>query len=332
MTAPQGGEGEPEKRADGEDSPRRGLKPFLSCCSMTPSTPCQKRNSRLLRQRDHSRGDAARRHWRNALVCDNLGLVRLVANRESRRTGRCFEELCSAGYEGLIRAVEAFDSGRNCALSSFAVPYIRGAMLLDQRDRQQPIHTPRRLRELLQRARKLQEQRRQHGLSPLEGAELATALQCSLQQLEEAAAVQRALTVSSLDRPLSNGAAEGAGTAGGAGGDGGGSWHERLAAPSTDSTDEQLAWARQALARLDADDRELLEGRWIDGLSWSALAAQLGWSSQRCRQRALALMLELRRAAAAGLGAPRSPQQGLLAQLGASACQASSASRAARAV
>ena len=243
------------------------------------------RNASLLRRLDQCRAESARLHWRNALVRENLGLVRLVANRESRRTGRCFEELSSAGYEGLIRAVEAFDSSRNCALSSFAVPYIRGAMLLDQRDRQQPVHTPRRLRELQQRARRHQERRRAAGLPPLAPAALAEALQCSLSQLEQAASVRRALAVASLDQSL---------------GDGTGSWQEHLATPTgcADAVDDpQLDWLRQALDQLAPEDRELLEGRWIDGLSWTALATQLGWSSQLCRQRALALMLELRRVA-----------------------------------
>jgi RNA polymerase sigma-B factor len=244
------------------------------------------RNASLLRRLDQCRAEAAHLHWRNALVQENLGLVRMVANRESRRTGRCFEELCSAGYEGLIRAVEAFDSSRNCALSSFAVPYIRGAMLLDQRDRQQPIHTPRRLRELQQRAQRQQEQRRAAGRPPLAPAALAEALQCSLTQLEQAASVQRALAVASLDQTR---------------GDGAGCWQDDLAAPtgSRDAGDDsQLDWLRQALVQLTDQDRELLEGRWIDGLSWTALATHLGWSSQLCRQRALALMLELRQAAA----------------------------------
>ncbi|MEB3354813.1 MAG: sigma-70 family RNA polymerase sigma factor [Cyanobacteriota bacterium] len=243
------------------------------------------RNASLLRRLDQCQAEAAHLHWRNALVRENLGLVRLVANRESRRTGRCFEELCSAGYEGLIRAVEAFDSSRNYALSSFAVPYIRGAMLLDQRDRQQPVHTPRRLRELQQRARRHQERRRAAGLPPLAPAALAEALQCSLTQLEQAAGVRRALAVASLDQPL---------------GDETGCWQEHLATPTgrADAGDDpQLDWLRQALAQLAPENRELLEGRWIDGLSWTALATQLGWSSQLCRQRALALMLELRQVA-----------------------------------
>ena len=69
-------------------------------------------------------------HWRNALVRENLALVRQVANRLSKQTGQPFDELVSAGSLGLIRAVEAFDLKRDCNLSSFAVPYMQGSVAL----------------------------------------------------------------------------------------------------------------------------------------------------------------------------------------------------------
>ncbi|MFM7454720.1 MAG: sigma factor [Cyanobium sp.] len=94
-----------------------------------PGQPTRERLSPL----DGSRAAAARLQWRNALVSQNLGLVHMVANRESQRSGRPYDDLCSAGYEGLIRAVESFDTSRNVALSSFAVPYMR-----DNIPKQQP--------------------------------------------------------------------------------------------------------------------------------------------------------------------------------------------------
>lgn len=66
--------------------------------------------------------------WRNALVEHNLALVRMVAQRQSQRTGQSFDELVSAGCLGLIRAVEAFDLRQTCNLSSYAVPYMRDNM------------------------------------------------------------------------------------------------------------------------------------------------------------------------------------------------------------
>lgn len=250
--------------------------------------PCQPTRERLSHL-DGSRAAAARLQWRNALVSQNLGLVHMVANRESQRTGRPYDDLCSAGYEGLIRAVESFDTSRNVALSSFAVPYIQGAMRMDQRERQQPLRTPRRLRELQQRARGLQEQRRATGLSPLPPAALAAALGCSLRRLQEADAVRRALAVASLDLPLRGSDSEDAGE----------SWLDQLSSAGSraaGSGDPQLLWLRRQLAGLAPADRELLEARWIDGLSWSAVAEQQGRNALDCRRRAEELRRSLQAA------------------------------------
>ena len=240
--------------------------------------------------------------WRNALVEHNLALVRMVAQRQSQRTGQTFDELVSAGCLGLIRAVETFDLRQTCNLSSYAVPYIRGAMLHDFRDHGQPLHTPRRLRELQQRARRLQEQRRSQGLAPLAAADLALELGCNTAQLEEASAVQRALQVRSLDAPLS-GEDEQAGTL-----------LDQLAAGSTAATSagddpssdpmcndpsedltagariSEAHWLQAQLSRLGGIEQRLLLGHWIEGLGWCELALEHKLSSSQARQRGEALL------------------------------------------
>ncbi len=270
------------------------------------------RNRLLLQRLGRSHACDARLHWRNALVVSNLALVRLVANRESQRTGRPFDELFANGCLGLIRAVEGFDAGRGVALSTFAVPYIRGAMLQEQRDRDQPLHTPRRLRELQRRAEKLTEQRRGAGLSALSAAELAAALGCSLERLEEAGRVKVALGVSSLDQP-----------APGSGDDSALTRLDRLVAPcqpgGAGNCDPQRGWLQRQLRRLTPAERELLEGRWIDGLSWRELGLQQDCAAAECRRRAEALLRALRDAAPGD-------------QASASALQTSIASSAATAV
>lgn len=285
-------------------------RPRRQHCHPLPRLAAAGSNSTLLHNLELSRADAARLHWRNALVSRNLGLVRQVANRESRRTGRPYDDLYSAGVEGLIRAVEAYDSRQGGALSSIAMPYIRGAMRMDYRDRQQPLRTPRRLRELLQRASRFQEQRRGDGLPPLAGAALAAALHCSQAQLEEAASVRRALAMESLDRPV-----------GGSGDDEAGpSLLDQLATTGSDasgSDDPQRDWLLEAIGALEPVDRELVEGHWIDGLNWRQLAERQGLSSSQCQARGRALLAQFQSAAGVSAGS-----QG----------QASSASRAARAV
>lgn len=247
----------------------------------------RQRNQQLFQRLQQSPSGSARLHCRNALVCQNLALVHKLANRQSHRSGVAFEDLCSAGYEGLIRAVDSFDSQSGNAFSSYAVPHIHGAMLMDQRERQQPLQTPRRLRELQQRSARLQEQRRAAGLAPLNAAEQAEALGCSLAQLQEAGRVQLALQVRSLDQPLPSDARAASDDAPAA--------LAMVAAPppADDGADLQLHWLRQQLQQLGGDDRELLEGRWIDGLSWSALGQRLGCSALHCRRRALALKRHL---------------------------------------
>ena len=270
--------------------------------TFTDRQPGPRRSQRTRTPSGQRRSDAAGLHWRNALVSANLGLVRLVAHRECRRTGRDYDELCSAGYEGLIRAVECFDAGRGHALSSFAVPYIRGAMLLDQRDRQQPLQTPRRLRELQQRAHRLQQQRQASHQAPLEPQALAAALGCTTERLEEAARVRQALALVSLDRPRRRPGSDEEGS----------SLIEQLSDGGDPPDDPQLHWLRGQLERLEPQDRELLEGRWSDGRSWLELAALLGSDGRSCRRRAEVLLRFL--------------------QDGAQRAQASSASKAARVV
>lgn len=270
-------------------SPFRNPAPARRAASRhTPGRPCQLTEEQLSRLGGNRAADA-RLQWRNALVSQNLGLVHLVANRESLRSGRPYDDLCSAGYEGLIRAVQSFDAGSNLALSSFAVPHILGAIRMDHRDRQQPLHTPRRLRELLQRSRRLQEKRRSEGLSPLEADELAAALGCSLARLQQAQAVQRALGVTSLDQPIR----------GSNDNDEGESLLDQIHAASpraAEEQDPQLGWLRQFMGGLDPADRELLEARWIDGLTWSAVAELLGWRPLDCRRRAEPLRCSLQEA------------------------------------
>ena len=240
--------------------------------------------------------------WRNALVEHNLALVRMVAQRHSQRTGQPFDELVSAGCLGLIRAVETFDLRQTCNLSSYAVPYIRGAMLHDVRDHGQPLHTPRRLRELQQRARRRQEQRRSQGLAPLAAADLALELGCNTAQLEEASAVQRALQGRSLDAPL-RGEGEQAGTlldqlaagstaANNAGDDP--SSDPMCNDPSEDLTAGERVleahWLQAQLSRLGGIEQRLLLGHWIEGLGWCELALEHKLSSRQARQRGEALL------------------------------------------
>jgi len=297
----------------------------MAAASTLAASELHARNRSWLEAMAASPDASTRLLWRNALVEHNLALVRLVAQRHSRRSGQPFDDLVSAGGLGLIRAVEAFDLRQRCNFSSFAVPYIEGAMRHDVRDHGQPVHTPRRLRELQQRARRLQEQRRGQGLAPLQTAQLAEELGCRQAQLEEAAAVQRALQVRSLDAPLASSDGEEAGclldqlAAGSTSQDAnanagcatgcstGWATEEATAHPETDAEQQlQCHWLHSQLARLNRLEQRLLEGRWMEGLSWSELALELQLTSRQARVRGDALLAWLQEAAASTSGASTS--------------------------
>jgi len=161
-----------------------------------------KLNQQLLAQLHRCRGSQQRLRLRNRLVLANLGLVHRVAAAQQGKGQLGYEDLVSVGCIGLIKAIERFDPSRGLSLSTVAVPFIRGAMQHEERDRNQPIKTPRRLRELQQRVCSLQQRRHGQGLPPLGDGALAMALGCRLEQLRDAAAVQRALRLRSLDAPL----------------------------------------------------------------------------------------------------------------------------------
>ncbi len=259
------------------------------------------RNRRRLKAFAEATDPLSRLRWRNLLVEDNLPLVYTIAGRQGAEAGLTFEDLAQVGSLGLIRAVEAFDPDRNVSLSSFAVPYIQGAMRRERRDRQPMVRPPRPLWDLHQQALSLQEARRRKGLEPLPPAALADRLACDPSRLEEALQVRSAGRVRSLDAPL---------------GQGGGDVEaascllDLLAAPVADGPVDAVssgaeaqaaerAWLRQQLEALDPAVRELLVGRIQVGCTWVELGRKLGLPPRQAQRRCHAALDRLRRSALA---------------------------------
>src|SRR3954470_18987878 len=124
-----------------------------------------------------ARGDVAAR---DALLKEHLSLVHHVARQLSRSLAAPadLDELVSAGTLGLMSALEAFDTSRGLAFSTFAVPRIRGS-ILDELRRQD--HVPRSIR---RKTREIAQARealmRQHGRKP-EDVEIANQLNVDVQ-------------------------------------------------------------------------------------------------------------------------------------------------------
>lgn len=261
----------------------------------------RERNRRWLQARDGSRTAAERLAWRNALVTGNLGLVRSVAARELRGSEISFDDLVQVGCLGLIRALEAFDPARGTCLSTFALPYIRGAIRREYRDRRALIRIPRPLWELRQRACRLQEQHRRAG-TPEPGLQaMARMLGCGVAQLAEALGLEAQSRVWSLDAPRS----------GGAGDEGEGSsllgqLADPASLPQRDASAPRadaglLHWLQQRLVSLSPAERLLVEGRVCQNRTWVDIGHELGLPARQVQRRCLALLTRLRQEAESAL-------------------------------
>lgn len=252
------------------------------------------RNRQWLDARADSSDPRERLAWRNALVAQNLDLVRSIAGREARGADLPFDDLVQVGCIGLIRALEAFDPARGTRLSSFAVPYIRGAIRHEHRDRQTLVRIPRPLWELRQQAARLQEERRRLGQAELGGPALAQALGCGDGPLAEALQLGRLAEMRSLDAPRPTGRENGSE---------GGSWLEVLPDPASQAaleeptpaaaTEEQL-WIRRRLEALPPLERQLVLGRVDQNRSWVELGQELGLAPRQAQRRCLAVLTRLR--------------------------------------
>ncbi|MEB3199593.1 MAG: sigma-70 family RNA polymerase sigma factor [Synechococcaceae cyanobacterium] len=247
---------------------------------------------------------------RNRLVQHNLPLVRKVAGDLRQRLPLPFEDMVQIGSLGLIRAIEAWDGRPGARLSSFAVPYIRGAIQRELRDRQSLLRIPRPLWDLRQRAQTLQEQRRRQGLSPLRAAALAAALDCTAAQLEEALQLEWTTSVRSLDAPRP-GPEPGSG----------GTLLDLVADPASleppreEPLSPELGWLRARLLRLDPASRLLLERRVLQGLSWRELGRPCGMGPIQARRHVETALEQLRRAACEWQG-DQEPEGALQAAVG----------------
>ncbi len=263
-------------------------KPSQSANKPSTSSNLQLQNRQWLTALACCKESTARLRLRNRIVEANLGLVRQVACRQAVTSSLELADLVSVGAIGLIRAIDSFAVGRGVTLSTYAVPFIRGAMQHEERDRYQPLKTPRRLRELQQRANNLVEKRQRQGLAPLADADLAMALGCRAEQLREARAVREALRLRSLDAPLrALGPGEPSATL------------QELVSNAVASphpshaVDPNQHWLSVQLQHCSAQERALLNGRCIEGLSWSALGDRLGLEAREAEQRCLAVVVRL---------------------------------------
>ena len=213
---------------------------------------------------------------RDALLLENLNLVHHVARQLSKSLAveADFDELVSAGTIGLMTAVKSFDARRGLAFSTFAVPRIRGS-ILDELRRQD--HVPRSVRRKAREMSRAREQlMRQLGRMPAY-SEMALLLDTDVQTLwrwqsEVEGSVHLSLTATSGEEGstvptraefLSNDEE---------------SADERL------SREDEVALLREAILRLNDQERTVLSLYYFEELKSADIAEVLGISESRVSQ------------------------------------------------
>ncbi|MEZ0294150.1 MAG: SigB/SigF/SigG family RNA polymerase sigma factor [Solirubrobacteraceae bacterium] len=137
---------------------------------------------------------------RGELVERFLPLARRLAGRYGY-SDEPFDDLVQVASLGLIKAIDRFDPAKGTRFSSFAVPTILGELKRHFRDRGWALHVPRTIQDrTLRLTRATERLGATLGRAPT-AAELADALDLTLEEVIEAEAAASAFRTDSLDAP-----------------------------------------------------------------------------------------------------------------------------------
>jgi RNA polymerase primary sigma factor len=166
---------------------------FANIASTHPLAPDQEAD---LAVRIH-KGDL---HARNELVTANLRFVVSVA-KQYQNLGVPLEDLINEGNIGLIRAAERFDPTKGFKFATFAVWWIRQAIMLFLVDKSRMVRLPQNIVNVLSRIRSAANTFEQENQRPPSSAELAERTGMSVEKVEEY--LGHTTSTISMDTPLS---------------------------------------------------------------------------------------------------------------------------------
>lgn len=225
---------------------------------------------------------------RNLLVEHYAPLVKVQAARLCRRLPAqvTYDELCSAGFDGLIEAVEAYSPDHNTKFETFCQQRVVGAMMDWLRSRDPQSRTIRTFEK--RRAQACERLSNQLNRPPTE-QEIAQAVGLPLRQYQRLATVSRMghhVHLSTLQRSSARAAQQGQAPR---------TWD--IADPRQPDPCEMLArqMLRQALTRgLSRDERLVLLLYYCEDLTMAEIGAALNLSESRVSQIHKKLLQQLR--------------------------------------
>ena len=198
---------------------------------------------------------------REKLVMSHLNLVRFIANKFKNR-GEPIDDLVQVGYLGLLKAIDRFDPARGLEFTTFATPTIMGEIKRHFRDKGWSVRVPRRLQELSAKVNQATDTLTSQLQRSPTIAEIAEYLDATvdevLEAMESSSAYSSPSGMEDDDAP---------------------SVIDRYA-----TEDEELAFTddriiiEEALASFSPREREVIEMRFLQGMTQIEIAEKLGIS------------------------------------------------------
>lgn len=201
---------------------------------------------------------------KKTLVNAHLDLVHSLARRFTNR-GEPLDDLVQVASMGLLKAIDRFDTNRNVQFTTYAVPTIVGELKRYFRDRASTIRLPRGLRERSHALNTIiQKFSQEHGRSP-NISEIAQEMSLSEEDVIEGLESAESVSVASLDTSSAD--------------DGDLSLLDIVGGEdkTLEALDERLSLAG-AMSDLSPREQNLLYLRFVEGLSQTEIAKQLGIS------------------------------------------------------
>ncbi|MEU4650420.1 SigB/SigF/SigG family RNA polymerase sigma factor [Nocardia fluminea] len=212
-----------------------------------------------------------------------LPLAEHIARKYAGR-GEIFDDLLQTARLGMVMAVDRYDVTTGSPFLGFAVPTIMGEVRRHFRDHLWPLHVPRREKELQGKVRAATDDLSRRLQRSPTAHELAAELDVPVTDIARTLVAANAFQTRSLDTPARDNDGEPGMTVA-----------ESFGAedPSYRLTEDTITVA-PLLARLPAEDQQLLIWRFYDTLSQGEIAERLGVSQMSVSRKLTRLLGDLR--------------------------------------